>query len=250
MLPELLHAHHSAYRDDLPFWLDLAARMGDPVLELGCGSGRVLVPLARAGSRVTGIDRQLSILEYLNSNLDASLKPFISLFAADIGNFNLAAGFPLVILPCNTFSTLDAQKRKACLRCIWKALLPGGVFAVSIPNPELLMRLPARSEAMLEDEFLHPASGNPMQVSSSWQRTKTTFTVTWMYDHLIPDGKVERQVVKNVQWLTSLESYKEDFHNTGFEVTEIFGDFDCSLYRDDSPQLIFIARPTSVNNSR
>ena len=51
MLPSVYHAHHNRHLEDLPFWLDLAAQTGDPLLELGCGTGRVLIPLAQAGYR-------------------------------------------------------------------------------------------------------------------------------------------------------------------------------------------------------
>ncbi len=56
LFPLFYHAQHQNYLEDLPFWLGLAATQGSPILELGCGSGRVLLPLALAGHRVLGID--------------------------------------------------------------------------------------------------------------------------------------------------------------------------------------------------
>ena len=58
MLARLYHAHHSRNLEDLPFWQELARQQGSPILELGCGSGRVLLPLARAGYNVVGLERE------------------------------------------------------------------------------------------------------------------------------------------------------------------------------------------------
>jgi SAM-dependent methyltransferase len=226
--------------EDLPFWLDLAAQAGGPLLELGCGTGRVLIPLAQAGYCTIGLDHDLSMLKYLQSNIGQQLQHVPQLFSSDIARFNLAAQFPLIILPCNTFSTLSDRDRRAGLSCAWKHLRKDGIFAVCLPNPELLMRLPSRSEVELEDEFIHPLTGNPVQVSSSWHRRKHTFNVTWIYDHLLPDGTVERLEVNTLHQLMLLKNYMDDIEVAGLKVREIYGDFDRSEYTSDSPYLILL----------
>jgi SAM-dependent methyltransferase len=241
MLPELIHAHHSRYLEDLPFWLELAAQTGGPVLELGCGTGRVLLPLVQAGHYAIGLDHNLSMLKFLKARIEPQMQPAPGLIASDISGFNLAAHFPLVILPCNTFSTLDVGHRMACLGCIRRHLRSGGIFAVSVPNPQLLMGSPARSAAEFEDEFIHPQTGNPVQVNSSWRRTKRTFIVTWIYDHLLPDGTVERLMVETAHQVIPVDTYLEDMRSAGLIVTEVYGDFDRSEYSADSPHLIILA---------
>jgi hypothetical protein len=93
----------------------------------------------------------------------------------------------------------------------------------------------------LEDEFIHPKTGNPVQVSSSWQRTKHTFNVTWNYDHLLPDGTVDRLTVGAHHYMTSLKTYLGDIEQAGLTVTAYSGDFDLSAYTDDSPYLLILA---------
>ena len=215
MLPQLYHAHHSSYTEDLPFWLELAAQAGDPVLELGCGTGRVLIPLAQAGYHTVGLDHDLSMLKFLQASIGLQESHVLLLVAADICRFNLSAKFPLIILPCNTFSTLNTEQRVACLRCVGRHLSEDGVFAVSLPNPELISRLPAQAAAELEDEFIHPDTGNPVQVSSAWRRTKRTLQLTWIYDQLLPDGTVDRTVVNNLQQLTTVNNYLSELENEG-----------------------------------
>jgi SAM-dependent methyltransferase len=241
MLPQLYHAHHCRYLDDLPFWLDLAAQSGDPILELGCGTGRVLIPLAKEGYQTVGLDRDRSMLKFAHLNIGQEIKPEPRLVAADIGEFNLTIHFPLIILPCNTFSTLSHDHRRACLRCVHRHLRQGGIFAVSVPNPELLIRLPSRSMTELEDEFVHPDTGNPVQVSSSWKRTKDNFNVTWIYDHLLPDGTVDRLEINAIHQITPLGIYLSEIENAGLMVTDLYGDFDHSSYKEDSPYLLILA---------
>jgi len=241
MFPQLYHTHHSRFTQDLNFWMDLAAQSADLLLELGCGTGRVLIPLAHAGYRCIGIDHDRAMLGFLQAKLDPVLKPAPLLIQADISRFKLGVQFPLIIIPCNTLSTLDEQQRRSCLECTRRHIRKGGTFAASLPNLEILMQLSKKSPRELEDEFIHPQSGNPVQVSSSWRRAKHTFTLTWTYDHLFPDGKVERLNIDTVHHLVSAEEYLDDFRQAGFKISAVYGDYDRSAYTADSPALIILA---------
>lgn len=241
MFPQLYHAHHNSHLEDLPFWLELAAQAGGYVLELGCGTGRVLIPLAKAAYHCIGIDNNLAMLKFLQANIYSKIQPPPLLIQSDISQFPLGMRFPLIILPCNTFSTLDGEHRKACLCCVRSHLKPEGTFAVALPNPEVLRHLPVRSEPEFEEEFIHPETGNPVQVSSSWQRTKPEFTLTWHYDHLHPDGTVERLTIEISHQLISAEDYFDEMRQAGLMILETFGDFDRSAYSADSPHLIILA---------
>jgi SAM-dependent methyltransferase len=245
MYPQLYHAHHIRNLEDLPFWLELASRAGGPILELGCGTGRVLIPLAQAGYHTIGLDNDPAMLKFLQSHLRPDIQYSPELIEADISEFYLARQFPLIILPCNTISTLSNEQRVLCLGCVRRHLDKGGIFAISLPNPELLLRLPARSYPEMEDEFIHPETGNPVQVSSSWRRKKNTFTVAWTYDHLLPDGSVDRMEVNTAHQVIDLSTYMADFENSGLVVTDVFGDFDRSAYKANSPHLIILASPHS-----
>src|SRR5688572_14229671 len=72
VLPELYDLEHAGFFDDIDLYLRLAEVVGDPILELGCGTGRVLEPLAAAGHRVTGIDRSPPMLNRARTVLEAS----------------------------------------------------------------------------------------------------------------------------------------------------------------------------------
>src|SRR5215218_11321513 len=69
-LPELYDLEHAGFSDDVDLYLRLAEVVGDPILELGCGTGRVLAPLAAAGHRIIGVDRSRPMLDQARSAMN------------------------------------------------------------------------------------------------------------------------------------------------------------------------------------
>lgn len=239
-LPLLYHMHHGLHLEDLPFWMDLAEKQSGPVLELGCGTGRILLPLVMAGYAVVGLDLDLGMLAFLKSQWPiANDNPPV--FQADMGHFHLAHQFRLILLPCNTLSTLTNQTRHAMFECVAAHLAPRGMFCACLPNPKLLSGLPAQSDSEVEDIFYSPPNGEPIQVSSAWERSADSLTVIWHYDQLIPDGRVERVTVKTRHSLTPADAYLYELKQAGLDSVTVYGDFDRSLYTSDSPNLIIVA---------
>jgi len=240
-LAELYDAFHSRYREDLPYWLDLAAAYPAPALELGCGTGRVLVQLARAGRETWGLDHDPAMLARLASRADLPASPALHPVLADMTDFRLPARFGLIFSPCNTFSTLSAAGRQAALGQIYTHLLPGGCFSASLPNPYTLASIKPQREAELEDEFIHPRTGNPVQVSGRYYRQSGDFVLEWLYDQLLPDGSVERLTAAVRHPLAPLETYLKELEDAQLELKNLWGDFDRSPFSPDSPALIWEA---------
>ncbi len=237
----MYHTHHSRHAEDLPFWLELAAVHAGPVLELGCGTGRVLVPLAQAGHRVVGLDVDPANLAFFARNLPPALAGQVQVFQADMAAFHLALRFGLAIIPCNTFSTLAPAQRQAVLRLSNWHLNPDGQLGISMPNPLLLKRMATQSDPEVEDTFLHPEDGEPVQVSSGWQRLENRFTVFWHYDHLLPDGTVQRTSARASHHIQLLEAWQQELAAAGLLLRKICGDYDGSAYTPRSPLLILLA---------
>ena len=125
-----------AYQADLAIWEELAASSGGEVLDLGCGTGRVALHLARRGYPVVGVDLEPELLTTLVAR--AAGLPVQTLHA-DARDFELGRRLPLVLAPMQTLQLLDdAADRAACLRRVADHLEPGGRFAASI-----LERMPA-----------------------------------------------------------------------------------------------------------
>jgi SAM-dependent methyltransferase len=243
--PLLYYTHYNHHLEDLPFWLDLADRQGGPILELGCGTGRVLIPLIKAGHRAFGLDDDYAMLSFLKFKLASECEnEFLHqapIFQADMRSFHLHARFPFIFVPCNTWSILDPPGRQRALANISAHLSPTGLFVASVPNPLLLRELPARSDVEFEESFEHPLSRNPVQVSSGWKRDKIKFTVSWYYDHLLPDGTVERLKVNAAHHLSTTDDFLDELRMAGLQINATWGDFDGSAYAPDSTYLILAA---------
>lgn len=249
MLARIYHTHHKKYQEDLPFWKEITKGC-DKILELGCGTGRVSIPLARAGSSVWGIDRDESALGVAHANLAKEpprARERVSLIQADITNFRLNMSFGAAILPCNTYSTLTPGERKNVLEGVMTHLLPLGVFAVSVPNPVLLKLSKNQAEPAPSQEsiFPHPQTGNPIQASSVQECAGDGAIWRWHYDHLLPTGKVERATLSTKHYYASTNDYEREFKEIGFNFLARYGDFMRSPYTSQSSYLILVAQKSA-----
>lgn len=125
------------YEADLGLWEELADVAGGAILDLGCGTGRVALHLARRGHRVVGLDADNSLLAALEERA-AGLPVDVEL--GDARRFDLGIEFGLVLAPMQLLQLLEASERVECLRCVATHLRPGGRSALAIvermPAPE------------------------------------------------------------------------------------------------------------------
>lgn len=236
MDPILYHIHHTTYLEDIPYWITLADQADGPILELGCGTGRIYSLLREEGFPVFGLDNDYYVLSFLKEQ-----DPTAPIFLADMQSFHLMGSFPLVLLTCNTYSTLTSAQRRKTLKRVASHLPTGGIFATSLPSPYDLIAMGDSEEAGPEDTFLHPQSGFPVEVSSSWQTSGNTVTIFWHYDHLQPDGKALRTTHSITHQLDPVDNYIEEMAASGFEVTS-YGDFAQSPFDEESSYLILEGR--------
>jgi SAM-dependent methyltransferase len=121
-----------SYAEDLALWSDLAAASGDPVLDVGAGTGRVTLELARLGHTVTALDLDDELLGQLAvaaAGLD------VSTVVADARDFALQTSFALCIVPMQTIQLLGGSRpRRAFLACARRHLRPGGTLAIALAD--------------------------------------------------------------------------------------------------------------------
>jgi SAM-dependent methyltransferase len=129
-----------AYDGDLELWRELADGVDGRILDLGCGTGRVALDLARHGHAVHGLDLDPELVGALNARADAHGVPATAV-VGDGREFDLAEEFEMVLAPMQFVQVLGgAAERLACLRCAHRHLRPGGSMAVAIVDgmpPEL-----------------------------------------------------------------------------------------------------------------
>jgi SAM-dependent methyltransferase len=131
-------AECGSYAADLPLWEELAERADGPVLELGCGTGRVVLHLAQRGHETIGLDADAELLEALREG-PAGLP--VRTLLADARDFSLDGEAALVLAPTHLLQLLpDTAARLRCLRRVAAALRPGGLLAAAIieemPEPD------------------------------------------------------------------------------------------------------------------
>jgi SAM-dependent methyltransferase len=117
------------YVADLALWRELARERGGPILDLGAGTGRVALDLARNGYEVTALDRDPELLDQLRRRADALL---VRTVVADARSFELETRFPLCIMPMQTVQLLDRDGRASFLRCARRHLAAGGLLAAAL----------------------------------------------------------------------------------------------------------------------
>ena len=123
-------------RRDVRFWQGMAARTPGPVLELGCGTGRVTIPVARVCAHVFGVDRSAEMLSHARTRMKrARGKGHVAWLRGDIRMlpFRNAARFGLVMAPYGILQSLVRESDlKATLASVNRVLAPGGLFGLDL----------------------------------------------------------------------------------------------------------------------
>lgn len=228
-------------RADTGFYESLAVDCGGPVLELGCGTGRVLVPLAARGIDCTGIDASAAMLDQLRAKPKAAT---ILLTQGRMESFDLGARrFRLIFSAFRAFQHLDTvEQQLACLACVRAHLAPGGTFAFDVFNPKLSrMALDHEPETL---ELTFACDGRQVQrfVSVIRDYPRQVNTVTMRDVEAREDGKPLETVTRfTMRWFWRYE-LEHLLYRAGFTDVTIYGDFDRSPEGPNSPAFVVVAR--------
>lgn len=238
-----------AARGDVAFYVDAARRQGGRVLELGCGTGRITLPIARAGLDVVGLDGSDEMLAALRAKVAAEppeVQARITLHRGDARDFALGARFDLVIAPFRILQhlvTLDDQLR--CLACVRQHLAPGGRFVFDVFNPWFASLTSDRSAEMPETPPLALADGRRMWRTVRIPRVRWTDQVSeteLIYHVADRDGGEETRHVLafDMRWYLRAE-LTHLLARAGFRVESVRGNFDGSPLTDTSPEQVVSA---------
>ena len=230
----------------------MARAQGQPVLELGCGTGRVLLSLAEGGFRAVGLDLSEFMLARCRQKLEgkpAAIRERVRLVHGDMTEFDLRETFPLVIIPFRPFQHLLAvEQQLACLCCARRHLAPAGKLILDffqtdarrMHDPQFTKESSPYPEARLPD-------GRRLRLAervAAFHRAEQRNDVEMFYDVIHPDGRSERLVFAFALRYFFRYEVEHLLARSGFRTVELFGNFDRSPLRDDSPEMIFVAEPS------
>jgi SAM-dependent methyltransferase len=240
---------HASLTADLPFVLQLASETGSPILELGCGSGRLLLPLARAGHSVTGVDLSQVMLERARVRVAqevSAVQQRITLHQADMTHFALPEGtqFGLVIVPYNTLLHLDTAQALATLRRVKGMLRENGRLLIDLANPVDIANTPEDALLSLENVLTDPETGELIVhlASNRLDTADQTLHITWIYDVSAANGgPVHRTVAHGTYHYRYPHQLELLLQEAGFKLLHLWGDYDQSPYDEDSDRLLVLA---------
>lgn len=238
---------YRAYDDDLGLILEMAEEADGPVVELGCGTGRVLLPLADAGITATGVDISPALLDVARVKLAAAgLAARVELVEADLRRPGLPeSSFALAVCTSNTLMHLtEAADQEDALRAARRLLRPGGRLMLDLFNPDLPRLLEVNGLMELADSWRDEVAGvdvtkwSVRSVDIAEQIQETLF----IYEETLPSGETRRThcpFTLRFLWRNEGELM---LRAAGFVVEEVWGEFDSTPYDAMSDHLIFIAR--------
>lgn len=233
---------------DVAFYRDAARQFGDPILELGCGTGRITMALAHAGHRVTGLDISERMLEHAavkRSALRVEARERVHFIQGDMTRFELGDKFRLIIIPFRPFQhLLETQQQLDTLACVRRHLAPGGKLILDLFQTD--------AERMHDPTFLQEhfvaeydaADGRHVRILervSAFHRAEQRNDVEMIFDVKYANGHSERLVFA---WPLRYFFRYEVEHllaRSGFRVASLYGDFNRAVLKDDSPEMIFVA---------
>lgn len=232
---------------DIPLYLDYAKRCGGEVLELGCGTGRVLLPVAREGIKITGLDLSQEMLDIAHSKIDATIKDNVNLLQGDMKSFELSKQFSLIFIAFRSFqSLLTREEQVSCVKCVWKHLSADGTLIIDLfaPRHDLLAQVERKHDlGTFHDEE------NDVDITRRCEDTYDLANQTLHEDRFYEwtDKKGKSHCQKWSFDLSYLFRYETELllEKCGLKVERIYGDFDKSPYDYYSGEQIFVARKST-----
>lgn len=232
-----------ASKDDINFYRELALKHGRKVLELGVGTGRVAIELAKANVTVLGIDNSEFMLDVARQKLkgeNASVRKRIKLKFGDMRNFELKETFPFIYIASSTFEhCITEEDQEKCLTSAYDALKKKGILAFDISQPS---REKPESSWWIDRKGLSPEEEVVRTIFSRRNMKANVASVNLFFD-VYQSGKLkERYYEYGEARISSKKDVERILKNAGFIVDAVYGDFDKSAYNEKSPRVIFVAK--------
>jgi cyclopropane fatty-acyl-phospholipid synthase-like methyltransferase len=239
---DLEHAH---FDEDVNLYINFAELCSGPLLELACGSGRLLVPLARQGYGLTGVDSSRSMLNQARHALEqAGVAEQCTLIQENMSAVQLGQKFRMAFIALGSFGHVcTRQEQRQTLAVVHDHVTVGGRFILDISNADV------RYMEQLSGQVLHQGTwkredGSLLShfVSPASSPTKHLLELTHFYEEHLQGEAVKRTVTTTHLYLFEKNEVELLLEEAGFEIKDVFGDYELSPFEHESPRMIFIAQ--------
>ena len=252
---EAFDLEHGQHDEDISFFITMAHEMGGPLMELGCGTGRLAIPLARSGMEVAGVDISADMLNRFSERLahePAEVRNRIRLIQADMRRFVLNRRFSGAICSSNTLLLLGSEKAIGeALACIRSHLAPGGkilidVAAIDGGTRAALMKYPG--EHVPDLAFTEKVRDDSLRRTHSVEPLADANAVSVRYRYLDSSGGLRAERREDLVLLLPEELLRL-MGEQGYEVLQMFGWYDRRRFRPTERKLIVVAESGSENGN-
>lgn len=238
--------------DDQGFYQELAVSQTGRVLELGCGTGRVTLPLARAGHQVTGLDLSQAMLGILRDKLGAEppeVRGRVTLVEGDMADFDLAEQFGLVITPFRAFQhLLEPEQQRRCLETVAQHLRPEGRFVFNAFNPSLRYIADAMRVSGVWKQVDEQTIDDDERVLRRYVQLtpipgRQQHDLRWKFEVCDRAGRVQEVHIEEMQlrWLYRWEA-EYLLELSGLEIEASYGAYDKRPLDENAGELIYVCR--------
>ncbi len=248
---DLAYERNIRNNKDIEFFTGYSLEVNGPTLELGCGTGRILIHTAKSGCHITGLDLSPHMLKVCQEKLDRQPKEVrerVRLIQGNMTSFETGDKYHLLTIPFRPFQHLiSIEEQRACLQCAHQHLVPKGLIVFDVfhpfpprlvPNSEYTTEIEDVPETELPDgrKFRRTARITAFHRHQQYNNIEIIYYVTH------PNGRTERLV----QSFPMRYFYRYEIEHLldlcDFRMINLYGDFDKSEFTDNSPEMIFIAQ--------
>lgn len=246
---------HTGLPGEAEFYVGQAVRAGGPVLELGCGTGRICIPMAMSGVDVTGLEISKEMLARCRAKKRAAGKTpgRMTLIHGDMRDFEIDARFDLIVIPYRGFMhLLSPDDQLACLDAARRHLTDDGLLVLNVwlAKPSALHTHVGKTGGGQRFVGRYPMPGRECVLvhycSCACEELRQLLCEEHMFHEVGPDGTVRRSRALSLvrTWFTPREMAAL-VHNAGLAVDGLFGDFDCGPLTPSSGEMIWALRRAS-----
>jgi SAM-dependent methyltransferase len=243
---------------DLQFYLGMARRTGGPVLELGCGTGRVLLPIAQQGLRIDGVDGSPAMLDQLQQKLAREpqhVRERATTSVGDLRSYRSERKYALVIIPFRPLQHMyTVEDQLAALNTAAFHLGSGGLLAFDVFYPRFESLLAGVGEETLELQWIR--KDDPTTTVRRYLRKESVdkinqnFSAQFIYRTYRDDKLINEETAPLKMSYYTYPHLRALFLLAGLEIAEEYGSSEKAPLDNDSKEMVFVLQRSSANRER